>query len=73
MNTSRARSLALSILTVALGGAAAAVVAYLTDHQADDPALYGAAILGVRELSKWIDSRDWTRSKVRVKAAKAKP
>jgi hypothetical protein len=38
------------------------VAAYATNHSADQPALYAAVVLVAREASKYLDSRDATRS-----------
>ena len=55
-------SLVWSIAVVAIGGALTAVAAYATDHSADNPTLYAAIILAVREASKWWDRFDKTRA-----------
>lgn len=58
----RASSLVLSIIFVAGGGAAGAVAAYATNHNADDPVIFGAIFFAARELTKYLDRRDPTRT-----------
>lgn len=69
----RLSSLAVTLGVLALGAALSAVASYATDHSAEFPTLLVVVGLLAREANKWLDSRDWTRSRARRKLERSKP